>query len=275
MYTCFQITTEANIAHVRMTRGEQHNSMNAAFWKELPVVMDEVEANPAVRVVVLSADGKSFSSGMDLSIFAKESLLATETTVQRERLRRLVLHLQSVLNRIDRCRVPVIAAIQGACIGGGLDLAAACDLRYASANASFTIHEINLGMMADLGTLQRLPRLMPEALVRELALTGDKLSAEKARAAGFINDVLADDTTLLQHATTIADKIAARSPMAILATREALRYARSHAVEDALEMAATWQAAIFSSADVTSAVKAQKSGGAAQYADPDTSAFDL
>lgn len=274
-YSCFRITIEDNFANVRMSRAEQHNSMNAAFWKELPLVIDEIEANAAVRAVVLSAEGKSFSSGMDLSVFTKQSLLATETTVQRERLRRLVLHLQSVFDRVARCRVPVIAAIQGACIGGGVDLAAACDLRYATAGAFFTVHEINLGMMADLGTLQRLPHLMPEALVRELALTGDKLSAEKAKAAGFVGEVLADADALMQHATTVAKKIAVRSPMAILGTREALRYARSHTLEDALDMAATWQAAIFSSADVMASVKAQKEGAAPVYADLETSTIEL
>lgn len=274
-YSCFRVTVEGHVAHVRMSRGEQHNSMNAAYWKELPLVIDEVEANAAVRAMILSAEGKSFCSGMDLSVFAKESLLATETSTQRERLRRLVLHLQSALTRIERCRVPVIAAIQGACIGAGLDLAAACDLRYASTDAFFTIHEINLGMMADLGTLQRLPHLMPEALVRELALTGDKLTADQAKASGLVGHVLADADQLLEHATKVANKIAERSPLAILGTREALRYTRSHSLEDALDHAATWQAAIFSSADVMSAVKAQKTREAARHSDPDTSPFEL
>lgn len=266
-FTSFRLSIENGVVELCFQRPEQHNSMTAAFWKELPAAIDEVEACQAARVLIIRAEGASFSSGMDLAVFKQPGLLATGKAEQRERLQRLVLHLQSVLSRLENCLVPVIAAVQGPCIGAGFDLVSACDLRYASKNAYFSIHEIKLAMMADLGTLQRLPHLMPEGVLRELAFTGDKLQSERAYQLGLVSAVLADADELNAHVKSVAGKIAGMSPLAIRASRQALRYARSHSVEDSLEMAAILQSAVFSDADVMKAVGAQKSGTPASYSD--------
>lgn len=268
-YSCFAVTVDGAVAHIRMNRPKQHNSMSSAFWDELPRVIDEIEQNAAVRAAVLSSEGASFCSGMDLAVFQNADLLRTDTAVQRERFRRLVLQLQATLTRIEKCRVPIIAAIQGACIGGAFDLVSACDLRYASKAAYFTIAEISLGMMADMGTLQRLPKLMPEGVVRELALTGDKLSADRAYQLGLVSEVVEDADALTKHALAVAGRIASRAPVAVSGTREAISFARDHSVADALAMAANWQAAIFSAADVMTAVTAQKTGGTPTFTDLD------
>lgn len=272
-YTALSLSFEGAVATLKLARGKQHNSMNSAFWTELPLALDELEANSEARACILSAEGSSFSSGMDLSVFQDQTKIATDTAIQRERLQRLIAHMQSVFTRLEKCRVPVIAAVQGACIGAGFDLVCACDLRYATEKAAFSIHEINLGMMADLGTLQRLPHLISEAAVRELALTGDKLSAKRAYDLGLLGAVLEDEEKLTAHVTAIAKRIAERSPLAVQSSRQALRYARSHSVEEALEMAAVLQSAVFSGSDVLKAVLAQKGGQVAQFSDLDKKAI--
>lgn len=272
-YSTLSLTFDGAVATLRFIRGKQHNSMNSAFWKELPLAIDELEANTQARVCILSAEGPSFSSGMDLSVFMDQSKIANDTAQQRERLQRLIAQMQSVFTRLEKCRVPVIAAVQGACIGAGFDLICACDLRYATEKAYFSIHEINLAMMADLGTLQRLPRLISEAAVRELALTGDKLKAKRAYELGLVGELFEDEEKLSAHVSALAKKIAERSPLAIHATRQALRYARSHSVEDGLEMAAVLQSAIFSGTELLQAVAAQKAGSNPQFGDLDKKAI--
>ncbi len=266
-YTCFSLRIDGPVAHMRMIRPKQHNSMTAEFWTELPQVIDEIEANTTIRSAVLSAEGPTFSSGMDRSIFANAEALKNGTPEEKERFRRLVLHYQSVLNRIDTCRVPIIAAVQGGCLGAALDLVCRCKIRYATEDAYFTIYEINLAMMADLGTLQYLPKLIGEAPVWELALTGDRLSAERAFTLGFCSKVLPDDCDVMVHALEVARKIAQHSPKAVMGTSWALTYARNHSITDALQQAAIWQAEMFDSSEVITAMTAQRKGCTPEFAD--------
>lgn len=257
-YKCFDVDTSNGISHVVMNRPEQMNSMIKEFWTELPELVKTLETSGNTRVIVLSSKGKHFSAGMDLSVFESGDNLKTDTPTDREKLKQLVLWLQSSFTALERCRVPVIAAIQGACIGGAFDMVAACDLRYATADASFKIQEINLAMMADLGGLQRLPYLLPDAVVRELAFTGEGLTAERALSLGLINEILPDHDALLKKVMQVAEQIAARAPLAISASKEAINYARDHSIQDALLHCANLQASIFSGADLAECMRARK-----------------
>lgn len=172
-----------------------------------------------------------------------------------------------MLSVLESARFPVIAAIQGACIGGGLDLVSACDLRIVSQQAYFRIEESNIGMMADLGSLQRLPKLMPEALVREMAYLGVTLSAERAHAAGFVNAVEADADAALAAAMKAAGRIASKAPLAIVGSKAAITYARDHSISDGLKWAGMMQSMIWNPADIQKAVMARNDGAAAEYGD--------
>lgn len=258
MYKCFLVETKPNgVSHVLMNRPDQLNSMIKEFWSELPQLIGELEASGKTRVIVISAEGKHFSAGMDLSVFQSGDL-KTDTPQDREKLKQLVLGLQSTFNALERSRTPIIAAVHGACIGGAFDMVAACDMRYATADATFKIQEINLAMMADLGGLQRLPYLLPDAVLRELAFTGKALTAERALSLGLVNEVLPDQKALLDCVMGVADAIASRSPLAISASKEAINYARDHSIQDALLHCANLQASIFSTADLMECMKAQK-----------------
>lgn len=256
-YSCFALEMDGGVAHLRMDRPEQLNSMNKAFWSELPQMIEELESSGEVRVIVLSSTGPHFTAGLDLSVFKEDDWLTTGSARDRDRLRRLVLTLQNAFNRLEQCGVPVIAAIQGGCVGGGVDMICACDLRYATSSAFFCIQEINLGMMADLGTLQRLPRLIPEGIVRELAYSGDRLSADRAKSCGLVNEVFETREDMIEGVMAIAQKIAARSPLAVAASKEAITYARDHGVFDSLHRAADLQAAILETRDVMECFQAK------------------
>ena len=251
-YTTFELVTEQHVAHLRLCRPAQRNTMTAAFFSELAAAFAEIDGRTDVRAVLLSSTGKHFTAGLDLMEFA--SLLSQVPSGDRgrtsEQLRRLVLQMQECFSAIERCRVPVLAAVQGGCIGGGVDLISACDLRYCSEEAFFTIAEINIGITADLGTLQRLPKLIPDGVARELAYTGRRLEAARAYQLGLVSAVAPTHEALLETALGVAREIAARSPLAIAGTKEVLRYSREHSVEDGLRYVATWQAGMLFTSDV-------------------------
>lgn len=261
-YQSFTVEVRNHIAHVQFCRPEALNSMNKAFWLELPKCMQDIEANTNARVIVISSTGKHFSAGMDLGVFSdsKAVPMGGDPGRMAENLRRVVLQLQDTLTSLEKVRLPVLAAIHGGCIGGALDLVCAADSRYCSRDAYFTIKETELGMTADVGTLQRLPKLMPEGVVRELAYTGRKLSASEAQNLGFVNAVYDNQDELLAAVMTVAEQIAANSPLAVTGCKEMLNYSRDHSVEDSLRYMATWQAGMFRPGDMmkTFQAKAQK-----------------
>lgn len=266
-FECLSLELIDSVAHVKLSRPDSLNTLTPQFWREFARVVQEIDSDGSARVMVLSSSGKHFSAGMDLSVFQGNALPGTGSAIEREQLRRLVLALQDVFTRMERCRIPVIAAIQGGCIGGAFDMVTACDMRFATASAFFTIHEINLAMMADLGTLQRLPRLMPEGIVRELAYTGDRLSAERAKAFGLVNEVFETQELMLDHVTKLAQRIAKQSPLAITGTKEALNFARDHSVQEALSTVALWQSAMFDPAQVAEGGRAQATKSEAKFPD--------
>ena len=165
-------------------------------------------------------------------------------------------HQRVLQGAVDQCRKPVLAAIQGYCIGGAIDLIAACDMRYAAEDAQFSIKEIDMGMAADVGTLQRLPRIIGDGLLRELAYTGRMVAADEARAIGLVNRVFADQQTLLDGVMAIAQEIAAKSPIAIAGTKRMISYMRDHRIDDGLDYVATWNAAMLQSSDLRLAMTA-------------------
>ncbi|MFP6748803.1 MAG: crotonase/enoyl-CoA hydratase family protein [Alphaproteobacteria bacterium] len=269
-YETLSLNVEGGIAHVRLIRGSEFNTMNRAFWPEMVAVFGEIDHLPAARVVVLSAAGKHFTSGLDLNDFAAGLVGGDgEPARQAEALRRTVLHMQETMTVLDRCRLPVLAAIQGACIGGGIDLISACDMRYCAEDAFFSIQETNIGMTADVGTLQRLPHIMPHGIVRELTFTGRRMMAGESREWGLVNQVFADHEALLAGVMAIAAEIASKSPIATVGNKEMLNYARDHSIQDGLNYIATWNAAMLSRADLGEAFKAKQEKRAPEYDDLD------
>jgi enoyl-CoA hydratase len=255
-YESFDFTVSDKIAHIKFNRPDKRNPMTLAFWQEMRAVFAEIDSRSDIRVAVISSTGPHFTAGMDLSIFGSLTPPNVEEGRKRENLRRQILWFQECFSVIDKARVPVLAAIQGGCIGGGVDLVTACDMRYCSADAFFTIKEIDIGMVADVGTLQRLPHLMPAGLVRELAYTGRRLTADEAKACGLVNQVFATQDSLVDGVMEIARSIAAKTPLAIAGSKEMLNYARDHSIEDGLNYIATWNAAMLQTADMPEAFAA-------------------
>ena len=262
-YSCFEYELKDHVGHVSMCRGDAFNTMTKAFWSELPELIDKISDEGKARVIVLSAQGKHFCAGMDLANFKSDGdFLSTDTKKITQGRRseaqfRVTRDLQYSISCLEKSRIPVIAAIQGACIGAGVDLITACDIRYASSNAFFCIQEINIGMAADVGTLQRLPYLIPEGILRELAFTGRKLSADEGLKYGLVNAVFDTPDAVIEHALSVAHEIADKAPLAISGIKEVLNYNRDHTVEESLNYNALWNAAMNFSDDMIEAFKSK------------------
>lgn len=267
-YRTLKLEVKDHVARLTFNRPNELNTMNPDFWNEMREVFPEIDATPEIRVVVLASTGKHFTAGLDLKAFGG-GFGATEgdDARRREYLRRLVLFMQESFNVIERCRVPVLAAIQGGCIGGGVDMISACGVRYCTADAYFVIKEIKLGMTADVGTLQRLPHLIPSGWVHELAYTGRNLPAAKAKEIGLVNEVYPDQATMLEAVGQVAREIAANSPVAVQGTKEMLNYTRDHSVADALNYVATWQAGMLVGNDLMNAMMAGLSKQTPEFED--------
>jgi len=264
-YECFDVSVEGKVAHLRLSRPERRNAMTASFWVELPAIVRELDADGGVRALVLSSTGPHFCAGLDLAMFQSSGELGGATPEARLRFRRELERLQASLDSLAAARFPVVAAIQGGCIGGGVDMASACCLRYATRDAYFVIQEINLGMMADVGTFNRVPKQLPEAVIRELGYTGDRLGAERAERLGFVNGLFDSHAALVAGALAVARRIAAKAPVAVGATKEMISYARDHSVAESFSYLNALQPGIFSLEDIQRSVAAK--GGEAQYAD--------
>ena len=236
-YSCFDVTIEDHVAHVQFSRPNEMNSMNKAFWKELPALVNQLDESAMARAIVISSTGKHFSAGMDLGVFMSGDAVPMTGDPGRmgENLRRVVLQLQASLSSLEQIRIPVLVAIHGGCIGGALDLVCAADCRYATEDAFFTIKETELGMTADVGTLQRFPKLVPPGIVRELAYTGRKFTAQEAKEMGLVNAVYPDQESLLAGVMDVAKAIAKNSPLAVTGCKEMINYSRDHSVEDSLK----------------------------------------
>ena len=269
-YQCFDVEESAGVAHVRLSRGEQLNTMIPEFWSELPAIVDEISDSGRARVIVLSAQGRHFCAGMDLSVFSSDATLESESDEigrRRANVRLSLLHLQRSFSALEEARMPVLAAIQGACVGGGVDLVTAADCRYATADAWFSIHETNIGMTADVGTLQRLPKLIPSGVAREYAYTGRRMPAPRALELGLVNEVFDDHDSMMGAVMDIASEIASKSPLAVHGVKEALNYSRDHSVEDSLRHIALWQSGMFHPGDLEESFRARSEGREPLYED--------
>jgi enoyl-CoA hydratase len=257
--TCFDVEITDKVAHVRLNRPDELNTMTAAFWRELPEIVTRISDDASARVVVISSTGKHFSAGMDLSVFLGGELAGETAELGRRqaRMRSNAQVLQWSFTALEKARVPVLAAVQGGVIGGAVDLVTACDVRYASADAFFCVQEINIGMTADVGTLQRLGNLVPEGFAREMAYTGRRVPAARAYEVGLVSEVYADHDSLVLGVLETAREIASKSPLAIWGTKVAMNYARDHSVDDSLEQIATWQSGMFQPDDMTEAFTAK------------------
>ena len=255
----FSLQHDGTIAHLQLNRPERMNTMAPPFFPAIRDTVEALNAEGRTRVLVISSTGKHFSAGMALDVFAGGmAMLDTSKARQRLAFQDSLRQLMRCFDAIEHARFPVIAAIQGGCIGGALDLAAACDLRVCSADAFFTVQEIHIGMAADLGVLQRLPKIVPPGIAREMAYTGERLGAERALAAGLVNAVMPDAAATLAHAMQLAGAIAAKSPLAIAGSKLALNYAVDHPTADALEQMTLLQSAIFDIGEMGVAIEAWK-----------------
>jgi enoyl-CoA hydratase len=247
-HTCFDVSIENNIAHIVLSRPEAFNAMPRAFWNELPAIVNDINDNARARVIVISSTGKHFTAGMDISVFTDGEGVSAgsgDQYARAEAFRQFVLTLQNTFSCLDNARMPVIAAIQGGCIGAGVDMTSACDVRYCAEDAFFQIAEINIGMTADVGTFPRLCKLIPEGWVRELAYSGRRLPADKAKEIGLVNEVFATQDDMLAHVMELAREIATKAPVAVAGSKRMINYARDHSQADALDYIATWQAGMF------------------------------
>ena len=255
----FRIDEDATtgVCELTLDHPERMNTMTPAFFPALRDAVQALDDAGRARVLIVRAEGKHFSAGMALDVFAGElAMLDTSTARKRLSFQASLRRLMACFDVLDAARFPVICAVQGACVGGALDLAAACDLRVCTSDAFFTVQEIHIGMAADLGVLQRLQRLLPQGLARELAFTGDRLGAERALATGFVNAVLADGDALVAHARKLAAAIAAKSPLAIAASKLALNHARDHSTADSLAQMTLLQSAVFDVDEMARAIAA-------------------
>jgi enoyl-CoA hydratase len=250
----FKLEKEGAVAWLILNRPEKRNTMNRAFLGGLGRHFRELDQDPDVRVVIIRAEGKSFTAGLDIVEMAPT--LQGSGADARERLRKDILDFQENLNMIERCRKPVIAAVHSHCIGGGIDLIAACDIRMATRDAVFSIRETRVAIVADLGTLQRLPYIIGHGWFRELALTGRDFSAEEALKMGLITHLCEDRESLHEEAEKVALEIAACSPLTVQGVKEVILYSRDRGVYPGLEYVAQKNAALLPSEDLVEAFKA-------------------
>lgn len=254
----FQVTISDYIAHVAFNRPHKANSLDIPDWEEMRQIFQTLNTDPEVRVVVLSGEGKHFCAGIDLNALMSVQQKAQMDCEARKRevLRDFILNLQDCISSIEKCKKPVLAAIHNGCIGGGVDIVSACDMRYCTTDAYFTIKEIDLGLVADIGTLQRLPTLIPAGMMAEMAYTGRKVYGPEALRIGLVNKTYETKEEMMNKVMEIAATIAAKSPLCIRGTKEMILYKRDHTVADSLEQVALYNSAMLLSRDLNEAFMA-------------------
>ena len=260
--SALSLDREGPVATVHLNRPEARNAMGPAFFDELPTVMETVADAEAVRVVVLAAHGPVFCAGIDLKAMVPAILPEGEgsTVAERRELLQRIRSMQDAISAVEACPVPVIAAVHGPCIGGGVDLITACDVRLASADATFSVRETKLAMVADLGTLQRIQQIVPQGHVAELVYTGKDIPADRAARIGLVNDVHSTRDALRDAAKGMAREIAANAPLAVQGAKRMLQRSRDRTVEEGLEDVAVWNAAFLQSDDLREALHAYREG---------------
>lgn len=247
------------VATLWLARPDQRNAMGPDFWTDLPRAMQAIAGADDVRAVILAARGPAFTAGLDLKamgpkLFQQDD--AASDVVRRQRLHAQIKHMQAAITSVADCAVPVIAAVHGYCLGGGIDLITACDVRLAAADAVFSVRETKMAIVADLGTLQRLPRIIAQGHVAELVYTGKDIGADRAREIGLVNDVYPDASAVQKAARTMADEIASNSPLVVQGAKHVLRAGEDQTVEEGLDYVALWNTSFLLSDDLSEAVMA-------------------
>ncbi len=259
-YTCFDVEIADGVAHLKMNRPEKRNAMIAEFWTELPQIVRDIDENSKARVIVLSSTGPVFCAGIDIGMFQTDIAGPGDKNDPQygAYFYQNVKRLQDSLSALEDCRIPVLAAIQGGCYGGGVDLITASDMRYGTEDSFITIYEINVGMTADVGTFPRILNHMPEGIVRELAYTGRKMGAQECKARGLFNEVYADHEALLSAVMETAREIASKPPLAVYGCKRAITYSRDHTTADALDNIAVWNMSMLIPTEMMEAMMAGK-----------------
>ncbi|MEM7544505.1 MAG: crotonase/enoyl-CoA hydratase family protein [Pseudomonadota bacterium] len=264
--TFFRVEIDAHVAHLVMNRPEKANAMGPDFWEDLPRLTRTLCTDPEVRAILISGEGKHFSSGMDLTAFAGiADMTKGEPGRAAHALYQHILHLQDSFTALERAHVPVICAIHGACVGGAIDMITAADIRLASEDAYFAVEEINIGMAADVGTLQRLPKVIAPGIAKELCFTGRRFGAAEAKGFGLINKVHPDRDAVVAAGLALARDIAAKSPLAMAGIKRSLNYAVDHPTGDALEQIAMWNAGMLRPEDLMTAMQARAAKQEAEF----------
>ena len=262
-YSCFDVSIANDVAHIVLNRPDKRNSMIHEFWDELPTIVQSIDQNSTARVIVLSSTGPHFTSGLDTSIFGS-SVESSENPEDVEKSKRqrsaklydTIKHMQKSFTCLEQCRIPVIAAIQGGAIGGGVDLVTACDLRYMTEDGFLSIYEINIGMTADVGTFPRITHLLPEGIVKELAYTGRRISAQEAKQHGLVNEIYTDHEAMLEATMGIARQIATKAPLAVYGSKKIINYSRDHSAADSLDYISLWNASMLQPDEISEAFAA-------------------
>ena len=267
-YKCFTLTIADNIAHIQLNRPEKRNAMIKEFWSELPEAVKKIDDEALARVIVISSTGPVFSAGIDISMLStvggnpdkNRATYGAEfyTTVKG---------LQDSFTALENCRVPVLAAIQGGCIGAGLDLITACDMRYGTDDSYITIYEINVGMTADVGTFPRILNHLPEGIVRELAYTGRKMSAAECETRGLYNGVYPSQEAMMDGVMEIAKTIASKPPLAVYGCKHMITYGRDHSTQDALDYVGVWNMSMLLPTEMMEAMQALGQKRTGKFAD--------
>jgi len=258
-YESMRVAHDGAIAEVVLVGPGKGNAMGPAFFRELPEVFRALDRDDAVRAVVLRGDNGIFTYGLDLRTMAGELLPLVQKeslAAERTKLLDLIGDLQRGFDSVARCRKPVIAAIAGPCIGGGVDLISACDVRLASRDARFSVREVKVAIVADLGSLQRLPRIIGQGHARELALTGKDIDATRAERIGLVNDVYPDEAALLEAARAMAREIVENPPLVVQGIKQVMTHSDERAVLEAERYNAVWNAAFLASNDLVEAMQA-------------------
>lgn len=267
--TCFDVRYQGQVAYLQLNRPEQKNSLIASFWAELRTLVEDIDRQARARVIVVSSTGKHFCAGLDLGVFEGGMFRANgggdEPGRKRALLYQGIRSLHETFLALQRSRTPVIAAVQGGCVGGGVSLAAACDLRYATRDAFFLLQEVNIAITPDVGQLHWLSKVMPDAIVREMAYRGMRLPAARAEQVGFVNQLFDDHDALLAAVTGIATEIAEKSPLPVWGSKHMINHARDHSVEDGLDLVALWQAGMYHPDDTKETLRARQEERSALY----------
>ena len=268
-YECFEVSVTDKVAHIKLSRPEKRNAMSPSFWRDLPDIVRKIDDAAEARCIVLSSTGPVFSAGIDVTMFGSEIAHTQDKNDPTYGMGfyQTVLRLQDSFTALERCRIPVIAAIQGGCIGGGVDLATACDIRLVTEDAFFTIYEINVGMTADVGTFPRILNHLPEGVVRELAYTGRRMGAGEAVRLGLANRAYPDHAAVVEGALGMAREIASKPPLAVAGCKRIITYARDHSTADTLDNIAVWNMSMLIPSEMMEAMQAKGQKRPGVYAD--------